>query len=640
MEIVNSSSPLSSHLSDAEWQRAEIDAANEILRLSLSSQRESDPVALSKTAKVMIVDDEVFNIKVVQEHLRLSGYASFVTITDPRLVMETIEKESPDIVLLDIMMPHIGGLEILRRIRADERVAHIPTIVLTASDNEDTKIEALELGATDFLTKPVNLAELVVRVRNVLLVKAYQDHLKDYSQKLTQEVRRQTAELLEMIRHREAADELRRTRDELEMRVRERTAELAVANRELTQRTSDLQAALLTTEAADRAKSEFLANMSHELRTPMTAIMGFADILLERPTEIDAIESAQIIKRNGGHLLNLINDILDLSKIEAGGHSMELSVCRPRRIVADVLATMKVRADAKGLPLTVEYAGAIPESIKTDPVRLRQILVNIIGNAIKFTEVGGVRVVVQSDARADGEAALRFDVIDTGIGMSEHELVRLFQPFSQVDSSVHRRFGGTGLGLAISKRLAGMLGGDITVASVFGQGSTFSVTIAAKPPDGPQLEGRPANATEQPLPTGIHPRRLDCRILLAEDGPDNQRLIAFVLRKAGADVVVVENGALAVDLALEANQKNGPFDVVLMDMQMPVMDGYEATHRLRGAGYRKPIIALTAHAMTEDRQKCLDAGCDDYLTKPIVRETVIAVVETYLAESRCNAAPA
>ena len=429
-------------------------------------------------------------------------------------------------------------------------------------------------------------------------------------------------------------EELRKARDELEVRVRERTADLDIANRELARRGEELQTTLGKAEAANRAKSEFLANMSHEIRTPMTAIVGFADILLQGPTESEALESAHIIQRNGEHLLSIINDILDLSKIEAGSQSVEYSICLPRQIVADVVGTMKVRADAKGLPLTIEYIGKIPESVETDPVRLRQILVNIIGNAIKFTEAGSVRVAVQCNAGSDGEALLRFDVIDTGIGMSERELGRLFQPFSQLDSSAHRKFGGTGLGLAICKRLADMLGGNISVKSAPGQGSTFSVTVAVKLPGEPLLDSRPSAAAEPDLPAAIRSRKLNCRILLAEDGPDNQRLIALVLRKAGAEVVVAENGNEAFTLALAAERENGPFDMVLMDMQMPVMDGYETTRLLRKAGFSKPIIALTAHAMMEDRRKCLDIGCDDYISKPVDLEKLLDILETYASEGR------
>ncbi len=392
---------------------------------------------------------------------------------------------------------------------------------------------------------------------------------------------------------------------------------------------TELRDAKTVAEAANKAKSEFLANMSHEIRTPMTAILGFSEMLLDDATAADVQKAGRTIKRNGEHLLTIINDILDLSRIDAGKEDIEKTTCSPRQIVEDVVLTMKVAADAKGLPLSVEGAGKVPDCIRTDPRRLRQILVNLVGNAIKFTEHGSVRIAMQLVADADDEPKLRFDVIDTGIGLSEAQIGFLFQPFSQVDGSSTRRFGGTGLGLAVSKRLATMLGGDVTVTSIFGIGSTFSVTIATGPLDHVgQCGDHSSKSPRSTIPEG----RLNCRVLLAEDGPDNQRLITHILRKAGAEVAVAENGQVALDLALAARQAGNPFDVILMDMQMPVMDGYEATRQLRKAGYEGSVIALTASAMPKDRQKCLDAGCNDYTTKPINRAMLLECVAKHVGE--------
>jgi CheY-like chemotaxis protein len=299
---------------------------------------------------------------------------------------------------------------------------------------------------------------------------------------------------------------------------------------------------------------------------------------------------------------------------------------------------MKVRADAKKLPLALEIRGEIPEKITTDPIRLRQILVNLIGNAIKFTEVGGVRVVVWLDAASERNHRLRFDVSDTGIGMSEEQMSLLFLPFSQVDGSARRRFGGTGLGLAISKRLAGMLGGDIFVRSSPGQGTTFSLALDIGPLDEVVMHEEP-----RAVPVGklgdTAKIQLACRLLLVEDNPFNQQLIVLMLQKTGALVAMAENGQLALDLALAAQSEGKPFDMILMDMMMPVMDGYEATRILRSEGYDGPIIALTANAMEGDKVKCLDAGCDDYLSKPIDRATLIETVARY-AQRRSKAFPA
>ncbi len=410
--------------------------------------------------------------------------------------------------------------------------------------------------------------------------------------------------------------------------------------KELKATMADLEVATRDAEAATQAKSEFLANMSHEIRTPMTAILGFADVLLERGNMEDApperIEAVHTIKRNGEYLVSIINDILDLSKIEARKMVVERITCFPREIVADVASLVRVPADAKGLPVFVEYVGSVPETIQTDPTRLRQILLNLLANAVKFSEVGDVRLIIRgSDER--GRPTIEFDVVDTGIGMTEEQVAGLFRAFVQADTSTTREFGGTGLGLTISKRLAGMLGGDVCVVETeVGVGTRFRATISAGPLAGVRMlddfgsAGRAAPDTA-PIAVADESDLEARRILLAEDGPDNQRLISHVLRKVGAEVVVAENGKVAVDAALAARGEGKPFDVILMDIQMPVMDGYEAVRCLRDKSYTGRIIALTAHAMTGDRQKCLDAGCDDYATKPIDRKKLIDTIKAHLA---------
>jgi PAS domain S-box-containing protein len=471
-------------------------------------------------------------------------------------------------------------------------------------------------------------------------------------------------------------------REELEERVRERTAALERLNAELTaevverdraqrelrqshdllnealqrekQTSLQLQAAMeqlaaasQCAEAANRAKSEFLANMSYELRTPLTAILGYTDLLHEATVDDGARDYLGTIRRNGEHLLALINDILDLSKIEAGKMDVERIACSPAQLVADVVSLMRVRAGARGLGLQVEFCGAIPETIQTDPVRLRQILVNLVGNAIKFTHEGGVRIVMTLDRGTHAQPRLCVDVIDTGIGMAPEHVAQAFDPFMQADASMARRFGGTGLGLAISRRFAQLLGGDLTVESELDHGSTFTLTIDPGALEGVRLVTDLHEAvTERRDPPPVAPvPQLHGRVLLAEDGPDNQRLISTVLQRAGLEVTVAENGRIALEQIAAADEVGRPFDVVLMDMQMPELDGYAATAALRARGCDRPIIALTAHAMAGDREKCLAAGCSDYLSKPVnigeLRGRIAAALATRRvgAEARRCAVP-
>jgi len=421
-----------------------------------------------------------------------------------------------------------------------------------------------------------------------------------------------------------------------------------------------LEDARLEAQSATRAKSQFLANMSHEIRTPMTSILGFADMLLDDEEAADVPpawgDALETIRRNGKHLLQLIDDILDLSRIEADRIEIEASECSPADLVADVVAVIEPRARAKRLKLSTEWRGAMPRHIETDPLRLRQILINLLGNAVKFTASGSVRLVVESVQQEDGPAELRFDVIDTGPGIPADQQDKLFTPFTQADASISREHGGTGLGLAISRRLAEMLGGGISLTSSPGQGSTFSLTIPARSPartpaitghpidesrpasqvDGTETEpsaqaagpsperadtpgqagaARPASASA-PSGNGERPK-LAGSILLADDTDDNRRLFAMLLQNAGAQVSTADNGRDAHEQAMAAERAGSPFDVIIMDMKMPVVDGYEATRALRRDGYGGRIIALTAHAMEGDEEKCLAVGCDSYVSKPL-----------------------
>jgi signal transduction histidine kinase/CheY-like chemotaxis protein len=377
-------------------------------------------------------------------------------------------------------------------------------------------------------------------------------------------------------------------------------------------------------DGASRAKGEFLANMSHEIRTPMTAILGFAELLEEsmagRDPEDEQRDAVATIKRNGEHLLRIINDVLDLSKIEAGKLEVQHGLFPLHEHIEDVVSLLRLRAEEKGLEFSVEYAGDVPETIEGDPIRLRQVLINLLANAIKFTQRGSVRLRVERFDTSLGPG-LCFEVADTGIGMREDECAKLFEPFWQADGGSARRFGGTGLGLAICMRLCDLMGGRIEVESRPGEGSTFQLFLEAvqlgerqAPDDLPDELRQPVEAEHD----------LDgARILLVDATADDARLIERFLDSAGACVETVGDGVIAVQRALDEARKGEAFDVVLMETAVPRLGGVQATRRLRRADYRGAIVALTARAMSTEREEWMDAGCDAFLTKPIERDALV-----------------
>jgi PAS domain S-box-containing protein len=391
---------------------------------------------------------------------------------------------------------------------------------------------------------------------------------------------------------------------------------------------AELEKAKYAAEVANATKSSFLANMSHEIRTPLGAVLGFSELLItEELTSPERSNYIEIIRRNGQLLSNIINDILDLSKVEAGKLEVERTDAPLSEILKELASILSLEASAKGIELKVTSEGVIPQQIRTDPLRLRQILLNIVGNAIKFTEKGSVTVRVKLQHCADDKMKLAFIVADTGEGIPPEKLERIFAPFSQADVSTTRKFGGTGLGLALSKKLAQILGGDVILSrSEPGQGSTFVVTI-----DPGISEKVLFQSSEQmvsnviPLTKPVEDLNLSqLKILVVDDSTDNQALIKRILKVLGASVVTANNGREAVERALSDN-----FNLVLMDIQMPVMDGYEAVRTLREQGYQKPIIALTAHAMKEEYNRSLQSGFDDHITKPIDRKVLVRTLSKY-----------
>jgi signal transduction histidine kinase/CheY-like chemotaxis protein len=370
-------------------------------------------------------------------------------------------------------------------------------------------------------------------------------------------------------------------------------------------------------ESANLAKTAFLANMSHEIRTPLGAVVGFSELVADPSvSSTEKVNYIAAIRRNSELLSGIINDILDLSKIEAGKMEVGFQEVALSEILNDTESLLRLHASEAGIQLEFDVEEDAPKIIRTDPVRLRQILSNIIGNAIKFTVKGSVTVTVKPKASDYGRQSLAFVVKDTGLGIVQDQIQKLFKSFSQADFTMKRKHGGSGLGLILSKRLANLLGGDVVLDEThIGQGSQFTITIDPGPF---RKENSNSQAKKETIAGQFTPPRLDgVTLLLADDSPDNQVLIKRLLTFTGAKVDVASNGEEAVKLA-----RKTLYDVILMDLQMPVMDGFEATAILRKEFYEGKIIALTAHALDSDRQKCLSSGFDDHLTKPIHRITL------------------
>lgn len=406
-------------------------------------------------------------------------------------------------------------------------------------------------------------------------------------------------------------EQIRQHQELLEERIRERTAELEKA----------MQGALV----ASQAKSEFLANMSHELRTPMNGLLGMLDLVLDGPVIGEDRENVEIAQRCAYSLLGLLNDILDLSKIEAGRMLLERVPFPIKKVVEECLMPHTSTAQQKGISLSFECAPDAAVRVAGDSLRLRQIVNNLVSNAIKFTEKGSVRVIQTVSRRPDGKVLLRIDVVDTGSGIPAEKLALIFEKFTQADSSITRKHGGTGLGLAITKKLAELHGGAIRVESEVGKGSRFTMEI---PYDEvvEQVAARAPQAVAAGASRAAH-------LLLVEDNPVNQRVVLAMLRKKGYSIEVANNGQEALEM-LEHSEKE--FDLVLMDVQMPVLDGLETTRAIRrdSRWARLPIVAMTAHAMTGDKERCLKAGMTAYLSKPVQAATLISTIEKQLSGAK------
>lgn len=516
--------------------------------------------------KVLVVDDSQLGIDLIFELSEDSGYEIHSAV-NARMALDRLKNERFDLVLLDVMMPVMNGYEVCREIKNTPGISDIPVIFITAKNDFESVARGFEAGAVDYVTKPFNARELVMRVKT---------HL-----------------------------DLIRSKQELEI-----AKELA--------------------EESSRAKGQFLANMSHEIRTPLYGVTGMIDLL--RSTGLSSLQSEylELMQSSANTLLTLINDILDFSRIEAGEPNLQHDLFDLRENVYNTVSLLKLRAGEKRLHLEFDIDEKIPPELIGDPVRINQVISNLTSNAIKFTNRGKITVNVTLQENSTESVLARFEISDTGIGISDEDMGKLFRDFSQVDGSTTREHGGAGLGLVISKKLVELMGGKIGVTSNPGKGSVFWFTCRLNKTLSEMAANRDADALHRRESNG------ELKVLLVEDSPVNAKVARIFLQRMGHEVDMAENGIVAVDKFFR-----NIYDLILMDINMPEMDGYEATRIIRqmereNGGNGIKIVAMTANAMAGDREKCLKCGMDDYISKPFKPADLEKVIAKSFKTKTCD----